>query len=332
MRRIDVASADGIERVEDLKAGEIFFELCKELPSTFTRVDVINLTFQQCGIARIPNGIPGSAVVTISQRGRFSEVPRHWRGDLCLIRIDSLQEIPSAFRCEGSLSVEDCENLSRLAGEIKKDLSLVSGCAKLKNLGHELFVGGKLRIFPSSKVGHLDCRVGGMVEATGCQVRQTGDDFWVEGMANFRSCKRINSLSGRVKGDTMLDESSIISLGADFECEGRISLRSTKKLQVLNCVAGGDVHVAYSSLVKTGPAFHGKKWLYIEKCPKLRALGGRVEGDIRIDPGLGGSLLEEARVMLDGREGHDKAGRKIGRVTRWHVPKVRRGVQKKAGI
>ena len=331
MKRIDVDGVDRIERVEDLKADEILFNLCKELPAAFTRVDVTNLTFQQCGIVRIPNGIPAGAYVTIALCERYSELPRHWKGDLCLIRLDSLQEIPRAFRCEGSLSVEDCENLSQVAGEIKKDLNLMSGCAKLKNLGHGLFVGGKLRIFPSSGVENLDCRVGGMVEAMGCQVRQTGDDFWVEGMANFRSCKRIKSLSGRVKGDTMLDESSIISLGADFECEGRISLRSTKKLKVLNCVAGGDVHVAYSSLEKTGPAFHGKKWLYIEKCPKLRALGGRVEGDIRVDAGLGGSLLEEARVMLEGRYGHDKAGRKIGRAKE-PMPKIPRSARKKAGI
>lgn len=331
MRRVDITGASTIERVEDLRAGEIFFHLCQELPSTFTKVDVVSLTFQQCGIARIPSGIPVGAHVTISQCGRYSEVPRHWKGDLQLIGLDSLREVPSSFRCEGSLSVEDCENLSILSGEVKKDLNLMSGCVKLKNLGRELFVGGKLRICPASKVEHLDCRVGGTVYAMGCQVRQTGDDFWVEGMANFRSCKRINSLSGRVKGDTMLDESSIVSLGADFECEGRISLRDTKKLQVLNCVAGGDVHVAYSSLAKTGPAFHGKKWLYIEKCPKLRALGGRVDGDIRVDAGLGGSLLEEARGMLEGRKRLNKIAEKIGR-PKESMPKVTRGARKKVVI
>ena len=331
MKRIDVDGVSRLERVEDLRADEIFFNLCEELPTTFTRVDVDSLTFQQCGMIRIPNGIPAGASITISQCERYSEVPRHWKGDLHLIRLDSLQEIPCAFRCEGSLSVEDCENLSRVGGEIKKDLNLMSGCAKLKNLGHGLFVGGKLRIFPTSVVENLDCRVGGMVEGEGCRVRKTGNDFWVGGMANFRSCKRINSLSGLVKGDTMLDESSVISLGADFECEGRISLRNTKKLQVLNCVAGGDVHVAYSSLEKTGPAFHGKKFLYIEKCPKLRGLGGRVDGDIRVDSGIGGSLLEEAQAMLEGARENNKSVRKIGRAK---VP-VSNGAQKhrkKAGI
>lgn len=214
-------------------------------------------------------------------------------GHFCSIEIKNCQiNTLKAVRCDSSVNIEQCQNLSKIEIWSARSIS-VSSCDLLSEIKILPAISGLVKIEKCPRLTRLEkIACGGLYLDSLKKFRKLGAGLKVKKDILITECPNLSRVTGQIGRNLhVTGKSSLETLDESVKIKGSLVLMyhpigsetpPPRRIKV-SCFIGNDVVVAGNIILETTELFKVARSVSIENCHGISGLRGEIGEDLRIE-------------------------------------------------